>query len=1291
MLCPDTSAYGARRRPGRSTAASEKAQQQQAPAGGEAQAQTDASAEGATSPALPPRPKRPEPPGVPVSFELENAARVSLAVYHKGSASQIRVLLAGEPLSAGEHSVIWDGLDAAGRPCKPGEYEWRMLQSPVPGQRAGGLTARYRFSLGTSTGWRPWPGQHGGLSGVTCDAKGIYVTGGMSEGAPQTASAALDGTWRWALPPQEAWSAGVDLAAGGEGGTVYALSSMPPTRVNRIAAIDSATGEIRRSFIPAQVWRTVAVGVEEDNHFPAYSRDVGQGWEAGPPTPAPGAAPRRLAEGVASMVFVRDAPSGPYIARVRMADDPGATGPQPAVRVLVDGREAAVFAASDSPRAETAFDIPVESRKDTLRIEFEFPGTRQSATWRLTRVGLQTHAERIAASGEHLAAATTHGGIIWLNPADGQIVESLRHSGTITDLDVAPDGAVYFISENKLYCATKKQKAPEEIAIEGLVSPRRIAVASGGNTPAGTVRLWIAENGTSQQVRLVDISEGKIVASLGRAGGRKTGRYVPTDFLNISDIASDRNGGFIVTESAAAPRRTAHFAADGAVVREWFGGQPFYTYAAVDPADPTRIWMDSDRGWIMEVQADYAAGTWKPIATYEWPGLPAAYAARNKTARRHSVMRRDLDGDGKAELLLTSTAPTALVLRPDEAAGRLVPVAFFTRLFPDADSGARGAQQWLSVPLSEYPPEVLAAARLNGLSVPAGNDAVTLANTRGEAFRDSRGVAFSDLNGNGYIEATELQFCQSPIGSGQAPGMGGILLMDNNFTIYAQSPAGTESSPVTVYQNQSAGPVQVAAQGHGKGAAAEPLTAQSTPVSATAPENTGGGAEGLALTPAPGNGNGGNAQAGPPAWAMQSAGAQAPVPRGIAMAKSPGGEYYHIAHNGGDGFLVPGVQTRGHGSAWPATLLDSTAVSKLDKSGITLWRSGFHAIGWRDDIARTHYPVHFAGFAHGYIGVCDRAEHPCLLWTEDGLYLGNALANPAEDGLPAQVYAWWRTDLTRPETQNTRGLHQYDMSLGGSLVELPDGKALWVGSGWNNCPVYELTGWRDITRTSGPLRLGRTYAAAAEKGDGLRGDYFAATTLEAIRPDPNAKASAQPKPVLQRLDTRIWFTPAATAQAKTPVPGAATSNALAWPLRPTLAGGFVARWTGTIEPRFSEAYTFATYYTPGARLVVDGIQLLPTTPTPAPPPTGHAAAAAANTKQFSDPLPLHAGRKYTITLEWPVPFPAATEAHLSWQSLSQPLEHVPTSALYAPPGTRAETPEGEEPAPGKSTSRKRRR
>jgi flagellar hook assembly protein FlgD len=63
-------------------------------------------------------------PATTIRFQLATAARVELTVFDVRGAIVSR-LLQGER-SAGQHAVIWDGLDDSGRPAASGVYLARL-------------------------------------------------------------------------------------------------------------------------------------------------------------------------------------------------------------------------------------------------------------------------------------------------------------------------------------------------------------------------------------------------------------------------------------------------------------------------------------------------------------------------------------------------------------------------------------------------------------------------------------------------------------------------------------------------------------------------------------------------------------------------------------------------------------------------------------------------------------------------------------------------------------------------------------------------------------------------------------------------------------------------------------------------------------------------------------------------------------------------------------------------------------------------------------------------------------
>lgn len=149
-------------------------------------------------------------------------------------------------------------------------------------------------------------------------------------------------------------------------------------------------------------------------------------------------------------------------------------------------------------------------------------------------------------------------------------------------------------------------------------------------------------------------------------------------------------------------------------------------------------------------------------------------------------------------------------------------------------------------------------------------------------------------------------------------------------------------------------------------------------------------------------------------------------------------------------------------------------------------------------------------------------------------------------------------------------------------------------------------------------------------GDGLRAEYFDSTNLT--------------NRIFTRIDPRVNF----NWGAGTPDARVGTNN-------------FSIRWTGTIEPRYSETYTFNTRSDDGVRLYVDGQLVIDQW-------TNQAAT------NHSGSIDLEAGVQYDIRLEY-FENSGNAEMRLRWSSDSQAFQTVPTSQLYAadpPPSTGAD-------------------
>lgn len=149
-------------------------------------------------------------------------------------------------------------------------------------------------------------------------------------------------------------------------------------------------------------------------------------------------------------------------------------------------------------------------------------------------------------------------------------------------------------------------------------------------------------------------------------------------------------------------------------------------------------------------------------------------------------------------------------------------------------------------------------------------------------------------------------------------------------------------------------------------------------------------------------------------------------------------------------------------------------------------------------------------------------------------------------------------------------------------------------------------------------------SGGAPNGTGLRGDYYSNMNLTG-------------SPGLTRTDATVNFN---------------------WPGSPggsIPSDGFSVRWTGEVQPQYSETYTFYSGSDDGSRLWVNGVQLV--------------------SDWFNHPYQEHsgivslaAGQKYNITYEY-YENAGGAEAQLSWSSASQPKQIIPQVRLYPAAGS----------------------
>jgi hypothetical protein len=181
------------------------------------------------------------------------------------------------------------------------------------------------------------------------------------------------------------------------------------------------------------------------------------------------------------------------------------------------------------------------------------------------------------------------------------------------------------------------------------------------------------------------------------------------------------------------------------------------------------------------------------------------------------------------------------------------------------------------------------------------------------------------------------------------------------------------------------------------------------------------------------------------------------------------------------------------------------------------------------------------------------------------------------------------------------------------------------------------TGSWELTRTPGSvittgsgtsttitgLGAGTTYTYSVNSlTNGLKGEYFNNMTLAG-------------SPVLTLTDATVnmnWGSGSPDASINT--------------------NGFSARWSGYVEPQYSETYTFSTNSDDGTRLWINGVQIL------------NNWINQAATNRDSTPIVLVAGQRYSIVLEY-YENTGQASSRLLWRSPSQTSEIIPTTRLFS--------------------------
>jgi hypothetical protein len=1133
----------------------------------------------------------------PIAFHLDRAASISLALYN-AEGIQVRTLASAVPYQPGDHTVLWDGLDRQGRPVPAGAYTWRLLETP-------GLESTYLMSLGTSAKEIHWPGNHNGPAAIAVDLNRgqLYMAAGASELAAQVMKIDIaTGKILWSHMPYEGWGHIRDLVFSDTDPQLpgkqypHGVLYLPHVNSGNLHILDPDTGDayIGRHALKEVVQQGTVqplraalyrfdFGSEQSPvekgwtrcGLETFSEKRGYGWlsadglvysqdRSGDALKSDGVAfpPAGPAKKEHYRSFLINVPDSVSFCDVRLT-----------MKGDVDGLSIYSGLAYGRPNFRPSKKTPLggyqlvefetKAKKGKLDITIGYNDKREVPS------GFDLRAMEVLVPGERFAA---HGGTTlavfpaanriqrvsprdW-RPTSDTVVPELR------DVAILDNGQILAVSGSRVVLVEEGGDAHRPV-IEGLTDPRCLSV----DRKSGD--LFVAEWGDSHRVKRIDKGY-KQLKTFGRKGGRLEGPYDPNNFSFVAGIEGDGTGGFFIVEHFVAPRRLAHFDAAGRVLTEWYGGQLFFTHAAFDPQNKNRLWMDSHFGWLMEVEADWQRGQWRPLATYRYDGLGKGLITTLAGAN-YWVLRYH---EGQRYLLCTKS-PT--VLKVDEKNRRLVPVVISDQRFADS-------------------PEDLYAS-----------PAVERKKGKYKSF------IWTDANGNGTPEPRETRLSSVAF-------HGTTWFIDDDFTYYgAGAQRGAADYEIIEMKPQ---------WNHGLPVYPKFEEAKSYRLSVD---------------------DGFGSRTGPEARTL-------PAVKGFY--RDGEGASYLLLHGGGDGFTAQGKEAAlmGHGYRWPADLIDAVAFAKWDRGGKLLWKVSGLATDRESHIrGRLHFPTKIVGEAYDCVAVGDRIVLPLEAWTKDGLYLDGLFdRRRPDDNLPANCYSWWRVRHDAPGAEEpddaksikNKGVLQYDMNAGRVMATLDRGEVLFLGAGWNNLPAYRVQGFDAVARREGSVTVSQPSQAAAGRGTGLVGEYFTNVQL-------------QGEPVLTTLARDVWFGIEGKKQLSKP-----------WPDHAVTRTSFSCRFTGCLEPRFSETYRFSIYtgldnsgkspQPEKVRLWIDGKPVLDCWDV----------FSEKGKKHRSTLINLEAGRKVPIKLEYATTGASVQSGllHLCWESPSQPIEHVPGGCLYPAKG-----------------------
>ncbi|MDP6545734.1 MAG: FlgD immunoglobulin-like domain containing protein [Phycisphaerae bacterium] len=326
----------------------------------------------------------------------------------------------------------------------------------------------------------------------------------------------------------------------------------------------------------------------------------------------------------------------------------------------------------------------------------------------------------IDARGKNLVSTYTKKNTVrWLSTANGKPLGdvALKAPKCIAAIGEGEKGEALVAADRDIFLVRHGDK------------PRKVATLDGDigamDYDPGRKELWAVVDGH----KIVRLNAAYKTAQIYGKAVRRQGPFEATKFAGVNDVAADLKGGFFVGEPGHPPRRIAHMARDGSVIRQWFGGMSFYVGGTFDPGDPSRLYGIAPEGAMNVYRIDYDAGGWKIEESYSTARLgdsifPCAAAFR--------AIRR-----GGQVYLYHRVVPA--VLRLDPKLRKAVPVAIAGRVL----NRGRSFFQFAGSGKDGFPKPWVAAAEHHGYKDPG---------------KAPKLYSWADTNGDGRFDPSEFRF-----------------------------------------------------------------------------------------------------------------------------------------------------------------------------------------------------------------------------------------------------------------------------------------------------------------------------------------------------------------------------------------------------------------------------------------------------------------------------------------------------------------------------------------------------